>query len=234
MKMVALIPARSGSKRCPGKNVRLLGGKPVIEWTVNAACASGLFADVIICADQQIHLTSTHEQPVEFIRRESVSDDEPDIDWVRRALTITGRTWEAFAILRPTSPFRTAETIRRAEFQFRTQEVHSIRAVEPVKQHPGKMWFWTGDGMPMTPVMPGPDPALPFHSRPTQALPHVYTQNSSLEIAWTYVVKSFGTISGNKIAPFFTQGHEGFSIDTEDDWREAERIATDHLCLQTN
>lgn len=224
MNIVAFIPARAGSKRCPGKNTRLLNGEPLWTWTYDAAVTSGVFSHVYVATDDPLIQADGAR-----IERSEVSDTQPDIEWVRPALGL--HPCEAFAILRPTSPFRTAETIRRAVYQFRTHEVHSIRAVEPARQHPGKMWFWPGGGMPMMPVMPGPDLALPFHSKPTQSLPHVYVQNSSLEIAWTYVVQSFGTISGTKIGPFFTHGHEGFAIDTEEDWTAAEQIA---LCLQTS
>lgn len=232
MKLVALIPARKGSKRCPGKNMRYLAGKPLFLHTVEVASESGMFEDIVVCTDDVEIAQLSALALVRYLQREEVSDTQPDIDWVRPALERV--ECNAFAILRPTSPFRTVDTIRRAVAQFYSHEVHSIRAVEPVKQHPGKMWHWPGPGMPMTPVLAGSDPTLPNHSRPTQTLPQVYVQNSSLEIAWTYVVDAFGTISGTKIAPFFTRGHEGFSIDTEDDWREAERLATDHLCLQTN
>jgi hypothetical protein len=62
---------------------------------------------------------------------------------------------------------------------------------------------------------------------PTQSLPAVYVQNASLEMAWTYVVTSFGTISGKKIAPFFTEGYEGFDINDEDDFATAARLVAE-------
>ena len=64
---------------------------------------------------------------------------------------------------------------------------------------------------------------------PTQTLPTVYVQNASLEMAWSYVVPAFGTISGTKVLPFFTEGYEGFDVNTEDDWREATRLVRDGL-----
>lgn len=223
MVKVALIPARAGSTRCPGKNTRLLGGQPVITWTIAAAQHSGLFDRILVCSDDPICLDLARAQGVESRHRHPVCGDQPDIDWVRPILADV--ECSAFAILRPTSPFRTADTLRRAMQQFLRSDVHSVRAVELARQHPGKMWWWTGGGAMITPVCAGPDPALPYHSRPTQALPAVYVQNSSLEIAWRYVVTNLGTISGTKVMPFFTQGHEGFTIDTEADWAHAEQIA---------
>jgi len=222
MNIVALIPARAGSKRCPGKNTRLLGGYPLLAWTIAAAQQSGVFSKIYCCTDDKTITVDAHTFGVATIQRQPVSDDQPDIEWVRDALKRCDS--EAFAILRPTSPFRTAATIRRAFKQFKRSEVHSIRAVQPVKEHPGKMWTWDGPGYPMKPFMVSDLGVTPLHSRPTQTLPMVYVQNASLEMAWSAVIPSFGTISGNKVAPFFTEGYEGFDINTEEDWSEAERL----------
>lgn len=218
--MVALIPARAGSTRCPGKNVRRLGGHPLIYYTITAAQESGIFSRILVCSDDDAINLMGRCYGVESFTRETASDDEPDISWVRAVLATN--PCESFAILRPTSPFRTADTIQRAFEQFCKSEVHSIRAVEPVRQHPGKMWY-VRDGC-LKPIWDSGDPTRPFHSKPTQELPTAYVQNASLEMAWSYVVKAFGTISGTKIAPFFTHGYEGLNIDTETDWAEAQLV----------
>ena len=87
------------------------------------------------------------------------------------------------------------------------------------------MWTWEGAGMPIRPLfdLKHPD-GTPYHSSPTQSLPPVYIQNSSLEMSWTANVEVHGTIHGRKVGPFFTTGHEGFSVDTEADWAEAVRL----------
>jgi len=227
--VVALIPARAGSKRVPGKNTRLLGGVPLITWTIRAAQESGIFERIVVSSDDQVAWDAATACGVRInIRKpEHAADHAADILWVREELSVS-REWHSFAILRPTSPFRAADTIRRAYKQFTTSEVHSIRAVEPVRQHPGKMWWWGGVGTCLTPVCDAKrSDGTPWHSCPTQTLPTAYVQNASLEMAWTYVVQSFGTISGRKIAPFFTKDYEGFDINTEDDWREAERLVRD-------
>lgn len=220
--MVALIPARTGSKRCPGKNTRDLAGHPLIAYAIGAAQASGVFAFVLVCTDDDCIRADVDAMGAGWMARSPVADDQPDIEWVRQALTL--HDWDAFAILRPTSPFRTAATIRRAYSQFKRSEVHSLRAVEPVKQHPFKMWTWAGAGYPIQPLFDdvhSSDYVTPWHSMPTQTLQPMYVQNASLEMAWSYVVPAFGTISGKKIAPFFTEGYEGFDINTEDDWDRA-------------
>lgn len=227
--MVALIPARAGSKRIPGKNTKLLAGHPLIAYTIAAAQDSGVFWTTVVCADDIETCRLANEYGSLVWLREPASDDQPDHAWVSRYFQ-NDTAWEAFAILRPTSPFRTAATIRRAYNQFRKSEVHSIRAVELSKVHPGKCWFHNGPGYPMTPVCDAHrSDGTPWHSSPTQTLPQVYVQNASLEMAWTYVVKQFGTIAGRKIAPFFTEGLEGFDLNTMDDWHEAERLIQEGL-----
>ncbi len=216
--MVALIPARAGSKRCPGKNSRQLGGKPLIQWTVETAEASGVFANIVVCSDAiDIIVSSGHGT---FWLRETARDDQPDIVWVSQFLA--QNAYDAFAILRPTSPFRTAETIRRAWAQFSYGAFDSLRAIEPVTEHPGKMWRLDGDVMHS--LLDGSVDGVPWHSCPTQTLPPVYRQNASLELAWTKTVRDSGTIAGNIVAPFFTYGLEGFDVNTEDDFAQAEAI----------
>lgn len=238
MKMVALIPARAGSKRIPGKNMRRIGGHRLLHWAIAAAQESGCFSRVVVSTDSDDAGGLALRAGAYYLPRWApVDDDQPDIVWVREALQhfeSVKDPFDAFAILRPTSPFRTADTIRRAYARFQTQEVHSMRAVQIVSEHPGKMWQWGGEGHAITPLIHDGWPTsygaefrpgkTPWHSMPTQSLPTVFVQNASLEMAWSWVVPAFGTISGTKVAPFFTEGYEGFDINTPDDWREAERL----------
>jgi CMP-N,N'-diacetyllegionaminic acid synthase len=127
----------------PRKNVKLLGGQPLIAWTIAAAKLSGVFTEIGVSTDDDETCQIAWDLGVKTWRRPAAlaQDDSPDIEWVREVFKDpTVQDAHAFAILRPTSPFRTDATIQRAYRQFKRQEVHSIRAVEPVKQHPGKMW----------------------------------------------------------------------------------------------
>lgn len=231
---VALIPARHGSKRVPGKNTRLLGGHPMLAYTVAAALESRIFESVIVSTDSEeiAALARHYGAEVPLLRPSAFAGDtSPDIEWLEhllRELKARRREWEAFALLRPTSPFRTSGTIRRAWDRFTTQEgVDSLRAVEKCAQHPGKMWVIRGERMfPLLPFsLPGGGSAeQPWHSTPYQALPTVYVQNASLEIAWTRVVFDRRTIAGDVVVPFLTEGHEGFDINDPFDWMIAERL----------
>ena len=226
---VALIPARGGSQRVPGKNVRELAGHPLIAYSVGAARSCGLFDAVIVSTDSEdiAEAAARYGAEVPGLRpAEIASSTSPDIEWVRHVLgglATEHREPELFSILRPTSPFRGADTIRRAHDELLSRaEADSIRAVERCKQHPGKMW--TLDGELMRPLLPQSEEGVPTHSRQYQDLPEVYVQNSSLEMAWTRAVTEEGSIAGDTVAPFFTDGAEGFTIDYPSDWSEAERM----------
>ncbi len=220
---IALIPARSGSKRVTDKNIRPLRGHPMIAYTIRAAIDSGIFQRVVVSTDsaQYAEIARHYGAEVPFLRPAEFSGDRsPDVEWIGHALQSFAqeeRHFDCFSILRPTSPFRLPETIRRAWAEFLAQEgIDSLRAVEKCAQHPGKMWVIRGSIM--TPILPYFNGETPWHSSQYAALPEVYVQNASLEIAWSRVLES-GTISGNTVCPFLTRDSEGVDVNNEGDWQ---------------
>lgn len=227
MKTVAFIPARSGSKRVPDKNVRPLGDHPLLAYSVCAAIDSGVFDAVVCATDSEIYAAAASHYGAETpeLRPASMSGDtSPDIEWVGWMLDLLGeqgRRFDAFSILRPTSPFRLPATIRRAWDLFAADtHADSLRAIEKCRQHPGKMWVIHGERM--LPLMPFTNGTTPWHSSQYAALPPVYAQDASLEIAWTRVPLEQGSIAGQAIIPFISQGLEGFDINEPEDWLLAE------------
>jgi len=226
--LTILVPARAGSKRIAGKNTKLLGGRPLIDWTIKAAHAANV-AKVIISTNSLDVVNLACVDPVcnwHIRKPEHATDSAPDILWVLDVLPMVHTPY--VAICRPTSPFRTASTIRRGYAAFIHSGADSLRAVEPVKEHPGKMWM-DYNGL-IEPVMPRHHAlndalAVPWHSMPTQMLPVIYKQNASLEIAKVSVIQQTKTISGYRVKPFFTDPVEGFDLNTPEQWEEAEAIA---------
>ncbi len=226
---VAFIPARSGSKRVTGKNIRELAGHPLLAYAIVNALQSGVFRDVIVSTESEEYaaIARKYGANVPFLRPvEYAGDTSPDIEWVQHTLERLrdeGRNYEYFSILRPTNPFRTAETIRRAwETFIKVPGADSLRAVEKCKQHPGKMWVIRNNRM--LPLLPLSPEEKPWHSCQYQSLPEVYVQNASLEIARTDVVFQGRTIAGVVVVPFFTEEYEGFDINHPEDWRLAEEL----------
>lgn len=221
----ALIPARGGSKRVPGKNMKPLCGKPLLDYTVLASVKAGIFRKIVVSTDDFNTGTYIRNRGLSVHRRpqELATDTSLDVEWIKHYLDGCESKPDYFMILRPTSPFRTAETIIRAWdlWQRAGSEVDSLRAVSRATQHPGKMWTIRNDRM--MPLMNYP-PANGHDSwnMPTQALPEVWIQNASLEIGQTRHVLTRNTVSGWKIMPFYTHGLEGFDINTPEDWAMAE------------
>ncbi len=227
--IVALIPARGGSKRVPDKNIRPLAGHPVIAYTIAAALDSEIFTEVIVSTDSEHYagVAKHYGAQVPFLRpKELAGDQSPDIEWLSYTLgrlQDAGRSYDCFSILRPTSPFRLPKTIQRAWHEFSTQiGVDSLRAVEKCTQHPAKMWVVRGNRM--MPLLPLGPAEQPWHSSQYPSLPEIYVQNASLEIAWSRVVLKNRTIAGNVVMPFFTTGYEGFDVNNEYDWQLAEQM----------
>jgi N-acylneuraminate cytidylyltransferase len=153
-------------------------------------------------------------------------DTSPDIEWIEytlKRLAEEGRRYDCFSILRPTSPFRLPETIRRAWTEFCAEDgVDSLRAVEKCGQHPGKMWVIRGRRM--LPLLPFGPAEQPWHSSQYPSLPLVHVQNASLEIAWSRVVLEGRTIAGHVLMPFLTRDEEGFDVNQPYDWALAEQM----------
>jgi CMP-N,N'-diacetyllegionaminic acid synthase len=226
--VVALIGARSGSERVPRKNVRRLAGHPLLAYAIETARQSGVFERIVVSTDSEeiAKVARWYGADVPFLRpNEYATATSPDIEWIAWTLPRLGERYDLFAIVRATNPFRGPDVIRRGlERLLATPEADSIRAVERVKQHPGKMWELTIDGRTMLPLLDQAHLDVAWHAGQYQALPHVYVQNSALEIAWTRVVEGTGTREGRVLAPFLTEGYEGLNIDDEDDFALAETL----------
>jgi CMP-N-acetylneuraminic acid synthetase len=225
---VAFVPARSGSERVRHKNVRPLAGHPLLAYAIETAEQSGAFERIVVSTDAEeiAEVARWYGADVPFLRpSEYATSTSPDIEWLSFTLARLDEAYDLFALIRATNPFRGPDVVRRGFDQLlATPEADSIRAVELVKQHPGKMWHLSDDGRTMTPLLDQSHLDVAWHAGQYQALPEVYVQNSALEIAWTRVVTETGTREGRVLAPFLTQGLEGFNVDDEEDWARAERL----------
>jgi CMP-N,N'-diacetyllegionaminic acid synthase len=224
--VVALIPARSGSERVPQKNIRRLARHPLIAYAIATARQAGIF-DRVVCSTDSTEIAEVARRygaDVPFLRpTEYATATSPDIEWITDTLERLDDRYDLFAIVRATNPFRGPDAFRRGlEQLLATPEADSIRAVERVKQHPGKMWMI--EEKTMRPLLDQSHLEVAWHAGQYQALPEIYVQNSALEIAWTRVVSQTGTREGRVVAPFFTTGYEGFNVDDEEDWERAKAL----------
>jgi len=218
---IALIPARSGSKRIKDKNTLRLNGHPLMAYTIRSAIDSKIFDRVICVTDslKYLKIAKKYGAEVPYLRPKEISGDKsPDIKWVKWMMKKLNKNnkYDIFSILRPTNPLRDEKVIKRAYKKFfQKKNCDSLRAVDLCKQHPFKMWKLKGKYM--VPLIKS-QKKIPFHSRQYAQLPKIYTQNASIEIAWTKVLKNKNpSISGKKIIPYFSKGFDGFDINQPED-----------------
>ena len=212
--------------------MRELNGVPLLAYAIGAAQEAGIFHRTWVSSDDEDTLVLAADYLEDGIglrlrKPELAQDDSPDIGWVTEIAELAH--CDAFAILRPTSPFRRGPWIRKAwEILQACPRADSIRAVRPCREHPAKMWRYHVPSAFMSPVLSGIGYEAPWHSMPTQLLPTVFTQTAALEIAWTRVLP--GSISGQMVLPYYTEADapEAIDINTAEDFDYATLIAAEH------
>lgn len=226
---IALIPARCGSTRVKDKNIRDLGGVPLIAHTIFPAIDSGLFERVVVVTDSVDYADiarSLADISVEMRPPETATKTAPDflwVSWIHSRLTGLGCHPDTYCILRPTSPFRTVKTLKRAyDTFFSNNSIDTLRAVQQVTEHPGKMWVQKAGRI--VPLLPFRDDSEYWHNSQTNTLAEIWVQNASLEIMRPTNITDYESITGRSIVPFETTGIEGFDINTEADFARAVEI----------
>ena len=228
-KLLALIPARSGSERIKNKNLIKLKGKSLIRIAIENAFKAKIFDRVIVSTDdlKYSNIAKKCGAEVPFLRPKKLSiSTSPDYDWVSHTIKKIDAFklgYTHFFILRPTSPFRTYKTILRAWRKYKkTKNCESLRAVEICKQHPYKMWVEKNNFI--NPLFKKKYLNQPSYNSQFKVLPRIFIQNASLEISNISVIKKYKSITGKKILPFYTHKHEGFDINYPEDIIEAKKI----------
>lgn len=227
--VLAIIPARGGSKSIPHKNIRLLAGFPLIAYSIAAARAATLVKRVIVSTDDPdiAAVARTYGAEVPFLRpAEHARDDTPDLPVFQHALQWLaeneGYLPEIVVQLRPTSPFRRVWHIDQAVARLLDRpEADAVRTVCLPFQNPFKMWRIQPDGFmqPLIAVEGAPEP----YNLPRQALPEVYWQTGYVDAARTDTILQQNSMTGQRILPLVIDSSEWVDIDSPDDWRRAER-----------
>lgn len=228
-KVLAIIPARGGSKGIPRKNIRLLAGYPLIAYSIAAALAAEAVQRVIVSTDDEEIAQVAHQfgAEVPFLRpAEHAQDRTPDLPVFKHALDWLlineGYQPDIVIQLRPTSPFRRVWHINQAVYRLvETPMADSIRAVCVPFQNPYKMWRISSDGF-MHPLMET-EFREPYNM-PRQELPEVYWQTGYVDAAWADTILIKNSMTGDFILPLVINPSEFVDIDSLDDWQRAERM----------
>lgn len=227
--VLALIPARGGSKSIPRKNILKFAGEPLIAYSIAAGLAAETISRVIVSTDDDETAAIAREYGAEvpYTRPEAISGDEtPDLPVFKHALEWLKSNEDylpdIIVQLRPTSPFRKKEHIDRAVWSLiERPEADSIRTICIPFQNPFKMWKIDANGY----LQPLIDIDLPEpYNLPRQALPEVYWQTGYVDAAWVDTILQKDSMTGERILPLVIGVDEWIDIDSPDDWRRSERL----------
>ena len=229
--VLALVPARGGSKSIPGKNIKLVAGKPLISYSIAHALASQLITRVIVSTDSEeiAEIARAHGAETPFLRPAKISGDcAVDVEFHRHALDWLADNEDyrpdMVVNLRPTHPVRRSQTIDRAIETFASSpDADSLRSVRLAETSPYKMWRIGEDGFAIS-VAPIEGMAEPYNM-PRQKLPMVYWQDGYVDVTRPEVIISQNSTTGRRILPFLIE-EECVDIDYEDEIPEAERLLT--------
>jgi CMP-N-acetylneuraminic acid synthetase len=225
MSLVAIIPARGGSKRFPRKNLSLLAGRPLVEWTVTAARESGVFDLVCVSSDDDDILNQARSCGADLVLRRpaELATDTATVKAVclnvLEELDRRGQEYEHFAVLLVTSPLRRPEDLRRAYRDFRKSEANYLMSLVPYA-HPPQRAVWAPEGY----VRPffGPE-----YLTQTQRLEPLYRHDGSFIFGRTEVFRREGDYYGSKVMPFLVDPVRSVDIDDPLDLKWAEFLLSE-------
>ncbi len=227
--ILAIIPARGGSKGLPGKNIRPLAGKPLLAWTIEAARASGVIDEIVVSTDSPeiAAVATTYGCAPPFLRPAALAGDNSPtmaalfhtLDWYAQQ---QGRRFDLVLLLQPTSPLRQAADILAAVELLRHREVASVVSLCPVDHHP----LWSN-------TLP-PDHSLehflrPEAQRPRQELPPSYRLNGAIYLARTDWLRERGSFLGPGAYALIMSREGSVDIDDETDFLLAEILVQRRL-----
>ncbi|NIM94814.1 MAG: HAD hydrolase family protein [Anaerolineales bacterium] len=227
MRILAIIPARGGSKSIAGKNIRLFAGHPLLAYSIAAGLQAESVDRVIVSTDDETtaEIARNYGAEVPFMRPyELALDATPDLPVFEHALSWLEREEgyrpEIIVQLRPTTPLRPLDCVDRGvSILMNHPEADSVRAVVPSGQNPYKMWRISDDGR-LAPLMQTSidEP----YNQPRQNLPPTYWQTGHLDVIRRDVIFEKGSMSGSVILPLVLEPRYTVDIDTPNDWERAE------------
>lgn len=230
--VLAIVPARGGSKGIPRKNIKLFAGHPLVAYSVAAGIQARSVGRTIVSTDDE-EIAETARQygaEVPFLRPASLAqDDTPDLPVFQHALRWLeeneGYRPDVVVQLRPTSPIRPPDLVDRAvSLLLEHSDADSVRGVVPAGQNPHKMWRIGADGR-MRPLLDVEGIAEPYNA-PRQALPPVYWQTGHIDAIRTKTILEVGSMSGQIILPVLIDPRYTVDLDNLSDWQRAEWLVT--------
>ena len=229
--ILAIIPARGGSKGIPRKNIRSFAGYPLIAWSIAAGKQSKMVTRVIVSTDDEEIASVAREYGAEvpFLRPvELAQDNTLDLPVFEQALKwleeIEEYKPEMVVQLRPTSPIRPRNCVDDAiSILLQHPRADCVRGVVPAGQNPHKMWRISKPDGPMTPLLEVPGIAEPYNA-PRQILPPIYWQTGHIDAIRASSISRKRSLTGNKIYPLIIDPRYTVDIDNLSDWAKYEAM----------
>lgn len=225
MKNIGIIPARSGSKGLPGKNIKIFNNKPLIAYTILAALDSGIFDQVVVSTDshEYAEIAVKYGAVVPFLRsKKNSTDNASSYDVICEVLDYykhRGVTYDTFCLLQPTSPLRNARDIVNAYSIYEKKKATSVISVCEVDYHPDICNTLPADG-----CMNG---FLDKHTQKKgrQLLERSYRINGAIYISECEIYVSTGDFYQEKSYSYIMDKERSFDIDNWLDFYIAEQVA---------
>jgi CMP-N,N'-diacetyllegionaminic acid synthase len=226
MRCLAVIPARGGSKGVPRKNIKLLNGKPLLQYTAECALAARRLSRVILSTDDPEIAETARNCGIEapFQRpAELAGDSTPMLSVIQHAvgwMERLGQRFDAICILQPTSPFRRPDDVDGCIDLLWSKSADSVITVLPVPQAYNPHWVYlqTQDGM--LRLSTGEDE--PIARR--QDLPVSYHRDGSVYVMRRDVLMERNSLYGARLVGYLTDAKDSVNIDSLDDWAAAEML----------
>jgi YrbI family 3-deoxy-D-manno-octulosonate 8-phosphate phosphatase len=228
--ILALIPARGGSKGIPRKNIRLFAGQPLIAYSIAAGLQAQTKMRVIVTTDDdeiaEVARGCGAETP--FLRpAELARDRTTDLPVFQHALRWLAEHEDyhprVVVHLRPTTPIRPPDLVDRSvALLLAHPEADSVRGITPAHQNPFKMWLMDGEDKPIHPVTTVPGIEEPYNS-PRQILPTAYSHTGLIDTIRPATILEMNSMSGQTILPILFDPSYDADLDTPEDWKEAEK-----------
>lgn len=228
--ILCIIPARSGSKGIPDKNIKIFKGKPLIAWSIEQAKKSKYNMKIIVSTDsfEYAEISKKYGAEVPFIRPKEISQDlSTDYEFINHALEYLNFNEnyipDLILQLRPTQPCRKVSDIDKCLdiFISKIDEYDSLRTVIPFEKSPFKMYTISNNKL--NPLFNEINNINEPFNQCRQLLPQVYLHNGYIDILKPKNIKD-NSISGNNIYPYIMNKEDTIDIDTIDDWIKAERL----------
>ena len=226
MKIIGLITARGGSKGIPGKNVKILAGKPLIQYSIEAALQSKFIAKIAVSTDS-IDIANISRRcgaEIPFLRPPELSQDStPTLPVIRHLINYyknIGVEFDAICLLQPTNPFRPKNFIDKCIQKFIDSEADSFISVLKVPHEFNPHWTFESDEHNLLKITTGEENIIPRR----QELPNAYFRDGSVYIIKVQFIEIENKLIGGKISFLESNPDYYCNIDEIADWVKAEQM----------